>query len=603
MSLSNPNLIRNVAVVAHIDHGKTTLMDAILREAQVFAAHETPPERVMDSGDQERERGITIFSKHCSLQWKEYHLNLIDTPGHADFAGEVERVLGLVDSVLLVVDAKEGPMPQTRFVLKKALEQGLRPLVILNKIDRPQADPDRVLNATFDLFVELGATDDQLDFAYCYASALKGYAHRKIDEKSETLAPLLDLIVEWVPPPRVEPNAPFLMQVATVTYDSYIGRLACGRILGGEIRTGQEVLHFDREGEKELLPITRVEGFQGLQRISLEKSGAGEIVLLAGVENVQIGDTLSSPEHPKRLPPIPIEEPTLSVNITINSSPFSGREGSMLTMSQIRDRLEREKRSNITYRIDLDQQEAVTISGRGELHLAVLIETLRREGFELSMAQPEVVTEERADGLYEPLEEVHIELPEEYGGGVIERLSSRRGELRHLETDEHGISQLDFLIPTRGLLGFRSLFLTMTRGKGTLTSIFSHLAPWKGTLPGRQNGVMVSMTSGKTTAYALHALQARGTLFVGPGEAVYEGMIVGEQNRPGDLVVNPVKGKQLTNVRASGTDEALILSPPRRFTLEQAIDFIQRDEWIEVTPESIRLRKRHLKESDRKRAK
>jgi GTP-binding protein len=598
-----PEKIRNIAIIAHIDHGKTTLLDSLLKQTHIFRDNQAVPERVMDSYDQEKERGITIFAKHTSVYFNDYKINIIDTPGHADFSGEVERILGMVNSVLLLVDAQEGPMPQTRFVLSKSLKMGLRPIVVLNKIDRPHADPDAVLDATFDLFTELGATDDQLDFRYCYASGLTGFAIHHLNDPKTDMTPLFELVLSAVPAPSGTLEAPFLMQAATISYDDYVGRQACGRIAEGKVRKGQAVIHCDAKGNQTKCTIIRIEGYLGIQKVEMEEAGVGDIVCLSGIPEVTIGDTICDPQNIVRLAPIKLDEPTVSIDITVNSSPFVGRSGKHVTMNKIRDRLEREKRANISLRIEEtpDEQDKMTVAGRGELHLAVLIEAMRREGYEFSISKPKVIIKEMNGEKYEPLERVRIEVPEQYSGNVIEELSRRRGEMQHLDTDEHGITTLEFLIPTRGLMGYRNEFLTATRGLGILTSIFEEFTPWKGAIPGRTRGVLVSMCAGKTNGYACFNLQDRGVLFTSPGDDVYEGMIVGENSRENDLVVNVTKGKQLTNVRAAGSDENIILTPPRKFTLEQAIDFIQDDELIEVTPAIIRMRKRYLTENERKR--
>lgn len=599
----SPDKIRNIAIIAHIDHGKTTLLDSLLKQSHIFRDNEHIPERVMDSYDQEKERGITIFAKHTSVHFEDFKINIIDTPGHADFSGEVERILGMVNSVLLLVDAQEGPMPQTRFVLSKSLKMGLKPIVVLNKIDRPHANPDAVLDQTFDLFTELGATDEQLDFRYCYASGLSGFATHHVDDPRTDMRPLFELIVSAVARPPGELTAPFLMQSATISYDDYVGRQACGRILEGKIKKGQQVIHCDASGNQTKCTISRIEGYLGIHKVEMEEAGVGDIVCLSGVPNVNIGDTLCDPINIVRLPPIKLDEPTVSIDMTVNSSPFVGRSGKHVTMNKIRERLEREKRANISLKIEESsgEQDKITVAGRGELHLAVLIEAMRREGYEFSVSKPKVIIKEINGVKNEPIERVHIEVPEEYSGNVIEELSRRRGELQHLDTDEHKITALEFLMPTRGLMGYRNEFLTATRGLGILTSIFEEFAPWKGAIPGRTRGVLISLCSGKTTGYSLFNLQDRGVLFTSPGEDVYEGMVVGENSRENDLIVNVTKGKQLTNVRASGSDENIILTPARKFTLEQAIDFIQDDELIEVTPEFIRMRKRYLTEADRKR--
>lgn len=598
----SPEKIRNIAIIAHIDHGKTTLLDALLKQSNIFRENQQLRERIMDSYDQEQERGITIFAKHTSIYFDDFKINIIDTPGHADFSGEVERILGMVDSVLLLVDAQEGPMPQTRFVLSKSLKMGLKPIVVLNKIDRPHANPDRVLNETFDLFSELGATDEQLDFRYCYASGLSGFAIHHLHDECKDMRPLFELITHAVPPPKGHLENEFLMHVSTIAYDDYVGRQACGRILEGTIKKGQSVVCLDEKGNETKYSITRVEGHLGLEKVEMKEAGVGDIIILSGIPEVTIGDTLCDPKKIIRLPRIKLDEPTVSIDITVNDSPFVGKSGKHVTMNKIRERLAREKRANISLRIeDQEEQDKITVAGRGELHLAVLIEAMRREEYEFSVSTPRVIIKEENGVKYEPIEKVHIEVPKEYSGMVIEELCRRRGEMQLLDTTENGMTSIEFLIPTRGLMGYRNEFLTATRGLGILTSVFEQFAPWRGTVPGRTRGVLISIGAGKVSGYACFNLQDRGVLFVSPGEEVYEGMIVGENSRDNDLVVNVTKGKQLTNVRAAGSDENIILTPPRRFTLEQAIDYIQEDELIEVTPTSIRMRKRYLTENDRKR--
>lgn len=586
--------IRNVAIVAHIDHGKTTLLDALLKQSNVFRKNQVITSCIMDSNDQEKERGITIFAKHTSLPFEDYRINVIDTPGHADFSAEVERILGMVSSVVLLIDAQEGPMPQTRFVLSKSLKMGLKPIVVVNKIDRPHANPDRALDLTFDLFSELGATDEQLDFAFCYASGLAGFAMRHLEDPRESMKPLFEMIVEKVAPPPGDEDAPFLMQAATIFYDDYVGRQACGRILNGVVKKGQTVLHIDRQGTQKRCTISRIEGHHGLERIDLDEGTTGDIVILSGVPEITIGDTLCDPAKPMQLPPILLDEPTVSVDITVNSSPFVGKSGKHVTMNKIRERLEREKRANISLKIDFTskEQEVITVAGRGELHLSVLIEELRRENYELSLSKPKVILKIENGVTLEPIERATVEVPEEYSGTVIEELCKRKGEMQNLSVSPEGVSTLEFLIPTRGLMGYRNDFLTITRGLGILTSIFECYAPHKGPMASRRNGVMVSMSTGRTTGYACFSLQERGSLFVGPGDEVYTGMLVGEHSRDNDLEVNSTKEKHLTNVRASGADEHIILTPPRRFTLEQAIGYIGDDELVEVTPAAIRMRKR-----------
>ncbi len=598
MTLFPPEKIRNIAIIAHIDHGKTTMLDALLKQSNVFRDNEKIPDRVMDSYDQEKERGITIYAKHTSIFFEDFKINIIDTPGHADFSGEVERVLGLVNGVLLLVDAQEGPMPQTRFVLSQALKIGLKPIVVLNKIDRPHADPDRALNLTFDLFVELGANDEQLDFPICYASGLGGFAALDLKDPRVDMRPLFELILKAVPHPPGNPDLPFLMQAATLSYDDFVGRQACGRILEGKIRKGDTVTRVDNHGHPTSHKVQRVEGYIGLKKIEVDIGGVGDIVSISGIPDIMIGDTLCDPTHIVHLPPITLAEPTLSIEMMVNNGPFVGKDGKHVTMNKIRDRLVQERKANISLKIEENfRDDAARVCGRGELHLAVLIEAMRREGYEFAISKPQVIMKEGA----EPYEVTHIEVPQDYSGTVIEELSRRQGEMRALSTNEHNITTIEFLIPTRGLMGYRNHFLTATRGLGILTSIFDSYGPHKGEIPGRQNGVLISNGPGKVTGYACFSVQERGGLFVSPGDEVYEGMVVGENSRDNDLIVNVVKGKQLTNVRASGSDENIILTPPRRFTLEQAIDFIQDDELVEVTPHHIRLRKRLLAEHERKR--
>ncbi|HSX11766.1 MAG TPA: translational GTPase TypA [Chlamydiales bacterium] len=601
--MHDPEKIRNIAIIAHIDHGKTTLLDNLLKQGHIFREHEKVPERVMDSYDQEKERGITIFAKHTCVNYHDYKINIIDTPGHADFSGEVERVLGMVNCVLLLVDAQEGPMPQTRFVLSQALKMGLRPIVVLNKIDRPHANPDRALNLTFDLFLELGANDEQLDFPYIYASGFNGYAIDKIGDEPKDLTPLFEMIVKKSPAPSGNLELPFLMQAATLSYDDYVGRQACGRILEGKIKKNDMVTRVDRNGNHTTHKIVRIEGHLGLKEIELENAGAGDIVVLSGIPEIEIGDTICDPNQVVQLPPITLAEPTVSVEFMINTSPFVGRDGKHVTMNKLRDRLQKEKRANISLKIEEipNRDDAIRVCGRGELHLAVLIEAMRREGYEIAISKPKVITKTVDGVLMEPMERVHVEVPENFSGTVIDDLSRRKGEMRSLETSEHGLTTMQFLVPTRGLMGYRNDFLTRTSGLGVLTSIFEVFAPWKGDMAGRPRGVLISSSPGKANGYGLFNLQERGSLFVKPGDDVYEGMIVGEHSRDNDLIVNPTKAKQLTNVRAAGSDENIILTPPRKFTLEQAIDYIADDELVEVTPTNIRLRKLYLTENERKR--
>ena len=598
-----PEKIRNIAIIAHIDHGKTTLLDSLLKQSNVFRDNEKIPERVMDSYDQEKERGITIFAKHTSVFYQDFKINIIDTPGHADFSGEVERVLGLVNSVLLLVDAQEGPMPQTRFVLSQALKIGLKPIVILNKIDRPHADPDRALNLTFDLFVELGANDEQLDFPICYASGLSGFAAMELDAPRTDMRPLFELIIKAVPPPPGNLELPFLMQSTTLSYDDFVGRQACGRILEGIIKKGQNITRIDHNGHPSQHKVQRIEGYHGLKRVEMEEAGVGDIISISGIPEISIGDTLCDPEHVVQLPPITLAEPTLSIEIMVNNGPFVGKDGKHVTMNKIRERLEKERRANISLKIEevTGRDDAIRVCGRGELHLAVLLEAMRREDYEFTISKPQVILKE-IDGVQcDPMEVAHIEVPQDFAGCIIEELSRRKGELRTLNTNEQNITTIEFLIPTRGLMGYRNDFMTITRGLGILTSLFDSYGPKKGEIPGRTKGALISNCSGKVTAYASFTIQERGSLFAAPGDEVYEGMIVGENNRENDLVVNITRGKQLTNVRAAGSDENIILTPPRVFTLEQAIDFIQDDELVEITPHFIRLRKRYLNENERKR--
>lgn len=603
--MSTTKQIRNIAIIAHIDHGKTTLLDSLLKQAHIFRENEAIPERAMDSYDQERERGITIFAKHTCIPFEGYKINIIDTPGHSDFSGEVQRILGMVNSVLLLVDAQEGPMPQTRYVLSQALKRGLKPIVVVNKIDRPHATPDKALDLTFDLFVELGANDEQLDFRYCYASGLSGFACHQIHDPRKDMRPLFELIIDAVPAPSGDQGDSFSMQALTISYSDYLGQQATGRILNGMVRKGQKIMRIASDNIQTLHTVTRIDGYEGLKKIELEEAIAGDIVSISGVPEVKLGDSLCDPLNPVVLPKVQIDEPTVSINVMINSSPLVGQDGKHITFNKIKERLYKEKRSNISLQITEPegQQEAITVSGRGELHLAVLIEAMRREGFELSISKPRVILKEIDAVLCEPFERAYIEVPEEYSGSVIEELSRRKGEMQSLHVNEHGISCLEFNIPTRGLMGYRDLFLSSTRGLGILSTVFDAFKPCKGEIPGRRNGALISMNEGKASAYAAYSLQERGVLFKKAGDTVYEGMIVGEHNRDNDLLVNLTKGKQLTNVRASGSDENLILTPPRQFTLEQAIDFIEDDELVEVTPHFINLRKRHLKEVDRKRAK
>ncbi len=601
--MTKPQFIRNLAIIAHIDHGKTTMLDSLLRQSNLFRDNEALEERMMDSYDQERERGITIFSKHTSIPFNEYKINLIDTPGHSDFSGEVERVLGMVGSVLLLIDAQEGPMPQTRFVLSKALKMGLCPIVVVNKADRPHAAPDAALDKTFDLFVELGATDEQLDFAHCYASGLDGWSTRQLSDERVDMHSLFEMIVEHVPAPTADPDAPFLLQAMSLGYNEFLGRQATGRVLQGGLRKGDHVVRVDRDGNATRHTITRIEGHEGLKKVELPEAVGGDIVTLSGIPEIMLGDAICDPAHPQVLPAIQLDEPTVSINLMINSSPLAGKEGKNVTFNKIRDRLHREAKANISLQISdyKGEEEAMTVAGRGELHLSVLIEAMRREGFELSLSKPQVLTHHEDGVLCEPIERAHVEVPQDYAGMVIEELSRRKGEMQSLHTNEHNITSIEFRIPTRGLMGYRNEFLTVTRGLGIITTLFDSFQPWRGEIPHRTTGVMISINTGKSNAYAAYTLQERSELFVTPPQEVYEGMIVGENSRDNDLVVNITKAKQLTNFRVSGKEDALTLVPARQLTLEQAIDYIEDDELVEVTPLNVRLRKRHLKETDRKR--
>ncbi len=595
----DPKKIRNIAIIAHIDHGKTTLLDCLLAQAEIYRENEEIPQRAMDSYELEKERGITIFAKHTSLFIDGYKINVIDTPGHADFSGEVERVLGMVNSVILIVDAGEGPMPQTRFVLSQALKMGLHPIVVFNKIDKPHADPENALNQTFDLFVELGASDEQLDFPYCYASAVGGYAMLNENDPKENMRPLFKLIFDKVPYPPGSTDLPFLMQASTISHSDFLGRQATGRILEGSIEKGAPFSLIDKSGHPTQHKVTRIDGYHGLKKIELEQASVGDIVSISGAPDVMIGDTITDPNNIKQLPRIELGEPTLSIEISVNSGPFVGKDGKHVTMNKIRDRLMHEKKSNISLNVEEieGREDAIRVAGRGELHLSILIEAMRREGYEFLVSKPKVILKENKD---EPIEHTHVEVPDEFSGTVIEELNRRKGEMRNFHTNEHNITTIEFSLPTRGLIGYRNEFLTVTRGLGILTSIFDTYGPFRGEIPGRKNGALISLNKGKVTAYACFNLQSRGTIFVKPGDDVYEGMVVGENSRDNDLVVNITKEKQLTNVRASGTDDSLILTPHTVLTLEQAIDFIQNDEYVEVTPNHIRLRKKILEENQRK---
>ena len=595
--------LRNIAIIAHVDHGKTTLVDKLLRQSGTFRDNQQVEERVMDSNDLEKERGITILAKNTAIDYKGTHINIVDTPGHADFGGEVERVLGMVDGVLLLVDAVEGPMPQTRFVTKKALALGLKPIVVVNKIDRPGSRPNWVVDHTFDLFDKLGATDEQLDFPIVYASALNGFAKLDLDDGSETMDPLFETVLKHVPPPSGDAEAPLQLQLAALDYSSYTGRLGVGRVLNGRIRPGQFVAVMNHEVQVGSGRINQVLGFQGLERVPVDEAEAGDIVIISGIEDIGIGVTIADRDNPIGLPMLTVDEPTLTMDFMVNTSPLAGTEGKYVTSRQIRDRLQKELLTNVALRVeDTADSDLFRVSGRGELHLTILLENMRREGFELACAKPRVVYKEIGGEKCEPYENLTIDLEDAHQGGVMEEIGRRRGELTNMESDGKGRTRLEYHIPARGLIGFQSDFLTMTRGTGLMSHVFDDYAPVKPDLPGRHNGVLVSQEDGEAVAYALWNLEDRGRMFVNPGEKLYEGMIIGIHSRDNDLVVNPIKGKQLTNVRASGTDEAVRLTPPIRLTLESAVEFIDDDELVEITPKSIRLRKRFLKEHERKRA-
>jgi GTP-binding protein len=596
--------IRNIAIIAHVDHGKTTLVDKMLRQSGAFRENQVVAERVMDSNPLERERGITILAKNTSIRWKDTKINVVDTPGHADFGGEVERILRMVDGVLLVVDAFDGPMPQTRFVLRKALELGRTPIVVINKIDRPGADPMRVHDEVLDLFIELEANDVQLDAPVIYASAREGWATRDMEVPPVDLSPLFDMIIETVPEAPSDSAAPFQMLVSTIDFSPYLGRLGIGRIERGTVKVGDQVLllPMDTNQKNEQAKVTKLYVYEGLERIEVQEAPAGEIVSLAGLEGVEIGLTVTDLAHPERLEGIAVEEPTISVDFLVNNSPFAGKEGKFVTSRQLRDRLYKELERNVALKVeDTDSTDTWTVSGRGELHLSILIETMRREGYEFQVSRPRVILKTGLSGeKLEPYEELAIDVPEEFLGAVIEKLGPRRGEMIEMKNPGQGLTRVLYRIPARGLFGYRSEFLTDTRGTGIMHHRFLEYGAWAGGLATRMRGTLVSMENGTIIAFALAALQERSTLFVSPGEPVYEGMIVGENSRPGDMDVNPTKEKKLSNMRTTGTDENIRLEPPRELTLEGALEYIEDDELIEVTPQSIRLRKRMLAQSDRK---
>ncbi len=606
--------VRNIAIIAHVDHGKTTLVDKLLVQAGTFAKHQQVAERVMDSNDIERERGITILAKNCSIDFAGHHINIVDTPGHADFGGEVERVLGMVDGVLLLVDAVEGPMPQTRFVTMKALQQGLKPIVVVNKVDRPGARAEWVVNRTFDLFDKLGANDDQLDFPVVYASALNGWATLDVavaksgqPQGDASMKPLFDTILSAVPAPEGDVDGPLQFQVSALDYSSYLGRLGIGRIRRGRIAPGMEVAVLNGPLAAGAVPkkakVGQVLGFSGLNREPVAEAMAGDIVLVTGIDDLSIGTTLAAADVPEALPPISVDEPTLSMYFQVNTSPLAGREGKYVTSRNLRERLARELLTNMALRVDdTGDTDAFLVSGRGELHLTILIENMRREGFELAVSRPRVVMREVGGVMCEPYESLSVDVEEGHQGAVMEALGTRRADLTHMESDGQGRARLEYRVPARGLIGFQGEFMNLTRGTGLMSHVFDDYAPVKGDIPERRNGVLVSAEDGPAVAYALWKLQDRGRMFVSPGEMLYEGMVIGIHSRDNDLVVNPIKGKQLTNVRASGTDEAVRLVPPIELTLEYAVEFIADDELVEVTPKSIRIRKRFLKEHERKKA-
>ncbi len=596
--------LRNIAIIAHVDHGKTTLVDKLLQQSGTFAAHSKVTERIMDSNDLEKERGITILAKNTALDWNGYHINIVDTPGHADFGGEVERVLSMVDSVLLLVDAVDGPMPQTRFVTQKAFALGLKPIVVINKVDRPGARPDWVVDQTFDLFDRLGATDEQLDFPIVYASALNGYAGLEASVTGGDMTPLFETIVEKVSSPNVDLDGPFQMQVSSLDYNTYVGVIGVGRIQRGTVKPNMPLVIVNREGVERRGRMLQLFGFHGLERVEVQQAQAGDIIAFTGIEKLEISDTLCHPDAVEVMTPLTVDEPTVTMTFQVNNSPFAGKEGKFLTSRQIRDRLEKELQHNVALKVeDTGDPDKFKVSGRGELHLSVLIENMRREGFELGVSRPEVIIREVDGEKHEPFEMVTIEVEEIHQGSIMEKLGERKGDLLNMVPDGKGRIRLEYMMPSRGLIGFQTEFMTTTSGSGLLYHVFDHYGPMKkGEIGSRKRGVLVSMVQGKALAYALFALQERGELFLVHADEVYEGMLVGIHSRANDLVVNPTKAKQLTNIRAAGTDENLILVPIQKMTLEQALEFIGEDELVEVTPKSIRLRKKLLTENERKRA-
>ncbi|MFV9924581.1 MAG: translational GTPase TypA [Francisella endosymbiont of Hyalomma scupense] len=596
--------LRNIAIIAHVDHGKTTLVDKLLQQSGTLKTRGPEVERVMDSNDIEKERGITILAKNTALKWNDYRINIVDTPGHADFGGEVERVLSMVDSVLLLVDAVDGPMPQTRFVTEKAFAKGLKPIVVINKIDRDGARPDWVVDQVFDLFDRLGATDEQLDFPVIYTSAINSWATNDINQKKDDMTDLFKAIVENIEYPNVDEHGPFQMQISSLDYSNFTGTIGIGRIQRGRIKTNTPVTIVNAAGEKRSGRVLQILGYLGLERKEVPEASAGDIVCVTGMEGLKISDTLCNPEHVEALPALSVDEPTISMTFQVNNSPFAGKEGKFVTSRQIKERLEKELIHNVALRVEqLDDPDKFKVSGRGELHLSILLENMRREGFEIAVSRPQVIFKDINGEKHEPYEQAIIDIDEEHQGTVMEKMGLRQSELKNMEPDGKGRVKLEFIIPSRGLIGFYTEFLTITSGSGILNKVFDHYGPMKKqTLEARQNGTLVSMVSGKALAFALFNLQERGRMFIGHGTDVYEGMIIGIHNRDNDLIVNPCKGKQLTNIRASGKDEAVTLVPPIKLTLEYALEFIVDDELVEITPKSIRLRKKHLKESDRKKA-
>ena len=596
--------IRNIAIIAHVDHGKTTLVDKLLQQAGTFAAHQHIAERVMDSNDLEKERGITILAKNCAVTYEGTHINIVDTPGHADFGGEVERVLSMVDSVLLLVDAVEGPMPQTRFVTRKALALGLKPIVVVNKIDRPGARPDWVVNHTFDLFDKLGATEAQLDFPVIYASALNGYATLDPNVKSENLRPLFEAILQYVPTRDANPDLPLQLQICSLDYSSFVGRIGIGRVKQGRIRAGQQVAVMNGpDATPVMAKVNQILSFEGLERVIVPEAEAGDIILINGVDGVGVGVTICDPAAPIGLPLLRVDEPTLTMNFMVNSSPLAGKDGKFVTSRQLRERLERELQSNVALKVEFgSDSDSFVVSGRGELHLTILLENMRREGYEVAVGRPRVVMKEINGEKQEPYELLTVDVEDGHQGAVMEELGRRRGDLQDMQSDGKGRVRLEYRIPARGLIGFQGEFLNLTRGTGLASHIFDDYGPLKGEIEERRNGVLISQDHGVAVAYALWKLQDRGRMFVSPGDALYEGMVIGIHSRDNDLIVNPIKGKQLTNVRSSGTDEAVRLVPPVELTLEKAVEFIADDELVEITPKYIRIRKRYLLEHERKRA-